>query len=150
MGHVPVDSHLQSFCYPSQAHRRLSSQLLRQTDFSWITLASHAQLLFSPTHPFKFPFQDSLCSGFCRLLDGIPKMVRPSLPIHLSQQFLPELFIAQIPSPLEFLKFALVGSPTGLHPLLKLTPTGGTVPGNAAFARNTLNPKPGRAPLWLL
>ena|ERR1043165_3640734 len=55
-------------------------------------------------------------------------MLRPSLPFHLRQEFLPRLLISQIPASLERLEFRFIASPPGFHPPLPLRP-----PGRAVF-----------------
>jgi hypothetical protein len=57
-----MDFHLQSFCYPSQAHRSICLRVLRQAHFARFYFVAQGQFFPSRAHFFE--------SGFCPCLLG--------------------------------------------------------------------------------
>ena len=81
-------SHLQSFCYPFQGHRRFGPQPLGNSNFHSISLATPRQPFRIPFMPLQFLQKEPIGFGFGRLAQFLSVMPRSGLLVNLRQQFL--------------------------------------------------------------
>src|SRR5881409_2885655 len=93
MRQMRLCSHMQPFCNPCVSHRRFPPQAQGHSDLFRIPFSPFAQLCLLPLQFPELLLNHSLGLCFSRLPNLLPVMLRPSLLVHLRQQFLTESFV---------------------------------------------------------
>src|SRR5208282_4141986 len=143
---IGPSAHVEPLRDPFGRRRRFRTQPLRQLQFLGIALGPRRQIALLPAQSLQ-ALPDHSFGLFCfGLRPFFTIMFLPHLFLHLLQQFLPELLVPQIPSPLDPLELggAQLRLPAPFHPPLKLPPPGLTVFGNSVLAQQPVHPQPGR------
>ena len=136
MRQMRLCSHMQPFCNPCVSHRRFPPQTQGHSDLFRIPFSPFAQLCLLPLQFPELLLNHSLGLCFSRLPNLLPVMLRPSLLVHLRQQFLTESFVPKAPTPqqrLELLSILLLAPQ--FHPPLEFSASGRAVSRNAVLSQ---------------